>query len=198
MVNADHSDRSANLTEPGSEQGRLVSRVWWIFLMVGICLVILGAWTLARSPESIRTLARIAGLAFFVDALLLCLLAARAEEWRGFYLLGALTGLAGVALVLIKGLEPLQLALVLTAVLTLRGLIDSLVAWGGITDFVDASRPLWAWVFLAVGIGNFVLGVFALIFRDGSLFALMVIVGGLAVARGIGMLAISSRLRALS
>lgn len=199
MVNADRSETPPTASESDpSGQGRLVSRVWWIFLATGLGLVVLGVWALARSPESTSTLARIASAVCLVDALLLCLLAARAEEWRGFYLLGALTGLAGVALVFIQGLEPFGLALILTAVLTLRGLIDSLVAWGGITDLVDSSRPLWAWVFLAVGIVNLVLGVIALISRDGSFFVLMVITACLALVRGIGMLAISSRLRALS
>jgi uncharacterized membrane protein HdeD (DUF308 family) len=198
-VNADRSERSTSLSEPDSPgQGRLASRVWWLFLATGVGLIILGSWALVRSPEATSTLARIASAVCLVDALLLFLLAARAEEWRGFYLLGALTGLAGVTLVLVEGLEPFGLAVILTAVLTLRGLIDSLVAWGGITDIADSSRPLWAWVFLAVGILNLILGLVVLISRDGSLFVLMVIVGCLALTRGIGMLAISSRLRALS
>ena len=170
-----------------------------IFLATGVCLIILGLSTLATSPDLPVTLAKIAGIAFVVDAVLLCLLAAWAQDWRGFYLLGALTGIAGVALIVFDATHELfRLAVILGAVLTWRGLIDSLVAWGGVTDFTDTSPTLWEWTLLAVGVIIFLLGILAFITRGGSTFAILLIVAFQALARGIGMTAVSSRLRVLS
>jgi uncharacterized membrane protein HdeD (DUF308 family) len=174
-------------------------RIWWVFLATGVLLLILGSATLVKSPESTVALAQIAGITFVLDGLLLCLLAWRAEEWSGFYLLGALTGVAGIVLLLfLKGHEPVRLADILVAALTLRGLIDALVAWGGISDFTESSRALWDWILLAVGSVIFLLGLLALVTRGGSNSVLVLIVGCQALARGIGMLAVASRLRVLA
>jgi uncharacterized membrane protein HdeD (DUF308 family) len=201
MVDPDRSDSSPGfpVTEPAGLGRWLSGHVWWIFLATGVGFLIGGLATLAKSPESPITLARIAGIAFIVDAALLCLLGGWAQEFRGFYLLGAFTGIAGVALLLFfEQREPFRLTLVLSGVLVLRGVIDSLVGWGAITEVTDRSRAFWDWILLAVGIINVLLGLLALATKGGSTFVLLVTVGCMAVARGIGMLAVSSRLRVLS
>jgi uncharacterized membrane protein HdeD (DUF308 family) len=177
----------------------LTGHVWWIFLATGVGVLIVGVATFAKSSESAVTLARIAGVIFVVDALLLCLLAGWAQEFRGFYLLGAFTGVAGFALLaFFEQRQPFRLAVILGAVLVLRGVVDSLVGWGAITEVTDRSRAFWDWILLAVGIINLLLAALALITRGRSTLVLLLVVGCLAVARGIGMLAVSSRLRVLS
>jgi uncharacterized membrane protein HdeD (DUF308 family) len=142
--------------------------------------------------------AKIAGIAFVVDAVPLCLLASQAQEWSGFYLLGALTAIVGVGLLVFsQSHDSLRLAVVLSAGLALRGAIDALVAWGGISDFTEKPHA-WEWVLLAVGVVVFSLGVIALLMKGRSTFGFAVIVGCAILARGIGMLAISYRLRALT
>jgi uncharacterized membrane protein HdeD (DUF308 family) len=200
-MDADRSDRSTGFpeTDPTGPGRWLSGHIWWIFLAAGVCFLIGGLSTLAKSPESPITLARIAGIALIADGVLMCLLGGWAQEYRGFYLLGAFTAIAGFALLLfLKQREPFRLALVLSGVLVLRGLIDSLVGWGAITDITDRSRTFWDRILLAVGISNVLLGLLALAAKGGSTFVLLLIVGCLAVTRGIGMLAVSSRLRALS
>lgn len=200
-MTADPSGTSSPLPEASSVglQGRWSRYIWWIFVAVGLGVLILGASTLIRSPESTVTLARIAGITFIADALLLSLLASEAQEWRGFYMLAALTGIAGVGLVSVfEGRSRFLLAMILAGAIILRGLVDALVAWTGITDFTEKRGSLWAWVLLAVGIVNLVLGLMALIAKGGSAFVLLLVVGGHAVARGVGMLAVSSRLRVLA
>jgi uncharacterized membrane protein HdeD (DUF308 family) len=201
MVDADRSDRSPGFpsTDPTGPERWLSGHIWWIFLATGVCFLVGGLATFAKSTDSPITLARIAGIAFLADAALLCLLGGWAQEFRGFYLLGAFTGVAGVGLLLFfEQREPFRLALVLSGVLVLRGVIDSLVGWGAITEVTDRSRAFWDWTLLAVGIINLLLGLLALATKGGSTFVLLVIVGGFVVARGIGMLAVSSRLRVLS
>jgi hypothetical protein len=199
-VNADSSDGPPRTWEPETmpPRGRLARHVWWMFLGTGFCGVILGVWTLVTTPSSSATVANIAGIALIFDALLLCLLASQADEWSGFYLLGALTAVAGIALLGFSQSHDLfRLEIVLGAVLTLRGLIDALVAWGGIIDFTDGARA-WEWTLLAVGAVIFLLGLGAFLARGGSTFELSLIVGSSILARGIGMLAISYRLHALT
>ncbi|HEX3326953.1 MAG TPA: hypothetical protein VHV50_08160 [Actinomycetota bacterium] len=201
MVDADRSDRSPVFpeTDPTGPGRWLSGHIWWIFLATGIGFLIGGLATFGKSPESPITLARIAGIAFIVDGALVCLLGGWTPEFRGFYLLGAFTGVAGVALLIFfEQREPFRLALVLSGVLVLRGVVDSLVGWGAITEVTDRSRAFWDWILLAVGIINVLLGLLALATKGGSTFVLLAIVGSLAVARGIGMLAVSSRLRVLS
>jgi uncharacterized membrane protein HdeD (DUF308 family) len=201
MVDADRSDRSPEfpVTDPAGAGRWLSGHIWWIFLAAGVCFLIGGLATLAKSPESPITLARVAGVAFIVDAALLCLLGGWAQEFRGFYLLGAFTGIAGIALlVFFEQRQPFRLALLLSGVLVLRGVIDSLVGWGAITEITDRSRAFWDWILLVVGIANVLLGLLALATKGGSTFVLLLVVGFLTVARGIGMLAVSSRLRVLS
>jgi uncharacterized membrane protein HdeD (DUF308 family) len=82
--------------------------------------------------------------------------------------------------------------------LVLRGVVDLLVGWGAITEVTDRSRAFWDWILLSVGIANVFLAALALVTRGRSTFVLLLVVGCLAVARGIGMLAVSSRLRVLS
>jgi uncharacterized membrane protein HdeD (DUF308 family) len=198
---SDPLDRGARSREPTStrSRGRLAAHIWWIFLVTGIAGVILGSGTLAGTPDSSVTLAKIAGIAFVIDAVLLALLADQAQEWSGFYLLAALTAIAGVALcVPTLARDALRVAFILGATLTLRGVIDVLVAWGGISDFTETAPRLWEWVFLAVGIVILLLGVVALISRGGSTSLLLAIVSSEILARGIGMLAISYRLRTLT
>jgi uncharacterized membrane protein HdeD (DUF308 family) len=199
-MTADRSDRSPRSPEVGlnGQRGWLSGYVWWIFAATGACLLILGLSTLAMSPESVVTLAKITGITLIADALLLALLAGQAQEWGGFYLLGAVTGIAGLVLVTFGERETLRLALVLGSVLLLRGVVDLLVAWTEVSDFTEAGRTLWAWILLGVGIVSFVLGVVALITKGTSTFVLLLIVGCLALARGIGLLGIASRLRALT
>jgi uncharacterized membrane protein HdeD (DUF308 family) len=179
--------------------GRLARYIWWIFLVTGVSALIAGTATLATTPDSVVTLAKIAGVAFVVDALLLALLASQAQEWNGFYLLGALTAVAGIAMLLSsRGDGSSRVAIILGAGLALRGSIDGLVAWGGITDFTEASSALWEWILLVVGIVTLLLGVVALIARGGSTSTLLVIVGLAVLARGVGLVAVSYRLRALT
>jgi uncharacterized membrane protein HdeD (DUF308 family) len=198
------TDRSPDSPRPprtaaAGSRGPLAPHIWWIFLIAGVGGLVLGSTTLTTTPDSIRTLAKIAGIAFIVDGVVLCLLASEAEEWSGFYLLGGLTVIAGLAMVVLtRGHESIPLAIILGVGLILRGLIDILVAWGGISDFTETSRRLWEWILLVVGVVIFLLGGLALIVRDGSIFALALIVGCEVLARGIALLAISSRLRALT
>lgn len=180
-------------------RGGLADRVWWLFLICGALLVALGAFALVQSSESITTLATIAGVTFIADALSLSVLAAAAEETRGFYLLGGLAGIAGIAvLIFFEGQEPFRLALVLAAYLIVRGFVDALVAWGEITDFTNSSRSLWARTLLAAGIVSVALGLWALISRGDSTSALLLIVSGQALTRGMAMITASSRLRFLA
>ena len=179
--------------------GRLARYTWWIWLVTGVSGLVVGALTLATTPDSILTLAKIAGVAFVFDALLLALLASQAQEWNGFYLLGGLTAIAGVALLFSsQGGGPNRVAIILGATLALRGLVDGLVAWGGISDFTEASSSVWEWVLLAVGIITFLLGLVALIAREGSTSTLVVVVGCAILARGVGLVAVSYRLRSLT
>jgi uncharacterized membrane protein HdeD (DUF308 family) len=185
-------------SETIGRRGRLAGHIWWIYLGIGLGALVLGGWTLLTTPGPITTAAKIAGIAFVVDALPLCLLASQAQEWNGFYLLSALTAIAGVALLgFSQSHDAFVLAVVLGAGLTLRGLIDALVAWGGISDFTDKERA-WEWVLLVVGAVIFLLGLVVLLMRGRSTFGFVVVVGCAIVARGIAMLAISYRLRALT
>jgi uncharacterized membrane protein HdeD (DUF308 family) len=193
------SRKPGPLVSASANSGPLARYTWWVFLATGISGIVVGVVTLATTPDSVVTLAKIAGVAFLFDALLLGLLASQAQEWNGFYLLGALTAIAGVALLLSSdGSDRSRIAIILGAGLALRGLIDGLVAWGGITDFTEASSALWEWILLIVGIITLLLGVAALIVRGGSTSTLLVVVGFAVLARGIGMVAISYRLRALT
>jgi uncharacterized membrane protein HdeD (DUF308 family) len=187
--------------EPAGVLGstRLAHRIWWLFLLCGLFLIVLGVFTLARSSDSIISLAIIAAVTFVADALLLCLLASLAAEWRGLYILGGVTGLAGLAVLLfIQDGEPFRFAMTMAAVLAWRGFIDILIAWDEVSDFTNTSPPLWAWTLLAVGGVSLLLGLSALITRGESTSLLLLIVGGQAIVRGIGMFAASSRLRVLS
>jgi uncharacterized membrane protein HdeD (DUF308 family) len=183
-----------------SDSGRLARYIWWAFLVTGVSALVVGAVTLATTPDSVATLAKIAGVALVFDALLLALLASQAQEWNGFYLLGGLTAIAGVALLFSSpgGGGSTRVAIILGGILTLRGLVDGLVAWGGITDFTEASSALWEWVLLVVGTIIFLLGLVALVAREGSTSTLLVIVGSAILARGIGLIAVSYRLRSLT
>jgi uncharacterized membrane protein HdeD (DUF308 family) len=197
-VTIDRSEEPSRDPEPTGRRGPLAGYTWWVFLGTGLAALVLGAWTLITTPTPIATVAKIAGIAFVVDALPLCLLASQAQEWSGFYLLGALTAIVGVGLLVFSdGHDLFRLAVVLGAGLALRGLIDALVAWGGISDFTEKAHG-WEWILLAVGLVIFAVGVAALLMKGRSTFGFAVIVGCAIFARGIGMLAISYRLRGLT
>ena len=178
---------------------RLGPQTWWVFLACGVGLVILGVFALLRTWDSMDALADVASITFVVDALLLYLLASQAEEWRGLYVVSGVVATAALlALVFFEGREPFRFAMVLAGVLGWRGLIDLLVAWAEVSDPASPSRSPWDWVLLAVGALSMLLALASVISRGGSIRLIFFFVSAYALLRGLGMIAVSSRLRELT
>ena len=197
-ANRPDASSSADAMSSADEYAAPARRLWLLAVVCGVGFIVLGLFSVMRSSESLGTVARIAGIAFVGDALLLVLLATLSEEWRGFYVLGGLIGVAGIALLLFfEDSEPFRLAIVLAGALAWRGLIDILAGWADILDFTWSRAP-WGWTLFVVGITSIALALWAFISRGDAATALLVIVGVYAVARGVTTIAVSLRLRTLT
>ena len=183
-------DRMAGLGSRDALRG--VTRVWWLFLILGVLWILFGMFVLSYNAGSLLVLAIFAGITFLMTGVNQILDSGRAEGgWRWLYLIGgALSIIAGIIAFVWPGRTLVVISVVLAWFLVFKGIVDIVGA------FSNHGRPYW-WIGLILGILELLLGMWAAGYPGRSLFVFINLVGIYAIFYGFTELFAAFDLRGL-
>ncbi|WP_155371846.1 HdeD family acid-resistance protein [Catellatospora vulcania] len=173
-----------------------MSRVpWWLFLITGVCWIIVSWFVLAlnQSPvRSIATVATLAGIVVLVAGVFELFQAFTAPGWRWLHaILGVLFLITGFICWINPGGTVFWLAAFIGWYLLFKGAADIVLAF-----LTKKEHDGW-WLGLVVGIIEMLLGFWAAGRFTRSFFLLIVFVGAICLARGITDFIMAFRMRDL-
>jgi uncharacterized membrane protein HdeD (DUF308 family) len=161
------------------EGGRELSGYWGWFLVLGILWTGFGTYVLSYRVGSLAAVATLIGVAFVVGGITQLVVASRVQSWRWLYIISGILGVAA------------GIGTFFWPDITLY-VVSILVAWYliafGIIHLVDAlagPKVGWWWTGLLLGIGELVLGVWAVRSWERSLLTLLTLVGVWAIVYGV-------------
>jgi uncharacterized membrane protein HdeD (DUF308 family) len=193
------SDLSAEFDSPIPPPPRPVElqdmdeRGWWLSLLFGLGLVVVGVWLLTNLFESVTILALLVGASLVVGGIveIVALGGREALGWVG-WLGGGLVVAAGVVVLAWPDITLWVLAVLAGAGLVLAGLVRIAVAFEG-----HRTRPDWP-IEAAVGALGVVLGAIVLAWPGATLVVLALLLGLRAVATGLIAIGIGWRVHRLA
>jgi uncharacterized membrane protein HdeD (DUF308 family) len=164
---------------------------WWVSVLLGVVLVLVGVWLLTNLFESVVVLAWIVGVSFIVGGVAE-VLAHRGQrgEWLA-WVGGGLLAVAGITALVWPAITLWALAVIAGLGLILAGCVQVIVG------LVDRDRSSF-WV--QVGLGGFgvLVGVVVLAWPEATLVVLALMLGLRAVVSGVIGIATGWELHRLS
>ena len=157
-----------------------VRRFWWVALVAGVLWTLYGMLVLSLRPETVASLAILAGIAFILGGVSQFMLATRASGgWRWLFAVGGVLGIAaGVVAFLWPGITLLALAIFVAWYLVVSGIFTVVAALAG-------PKRDWWWVGLVVGLLQFGLGAWAVGSPGRELLLLVNLVGVSMIFYGV-------------
>ncbi len=156
-----------------------VSRVWWLYLITGILLLVLGFVVLSYDAESLATTSILIGVSFLVAGMGWLATGVTTDEGRWWVIGGGILGLvAGIIAFVYPGETLLVLGLLTGWYLLVVGIVEV------VQSFLHRDRDMW-WLGLVTGVVMFGLGAWAVRDDDRSVLLLVTIVGVFCLLRGI-------------
>jgi uncharacterized membrane protein HdeD (DUF308 family) len=152
---------------------------WWLSVLGGLALVVLGVWMLTNIFESVVVLAWLVGISLIVAGVVevMALHGERGISWA-VWLSGALLVAAGVAVLVWPDITLWALAVMAGLGLVLAGVLHLVVA---LADRDRTDMP----VQLGLGGLTIALGVVVLVWPDATLVVLAVLLGIRAIGSGL-------------
>jgi uncharacterized membrane protein HdeD (DUF308 family) len=174
------------------EYGEMSSAGWWISVIGGIALVLLGLWIVTNLYDSVVVLAWLVGISLIVAGVLE-VLALHGEHGVGWavWISGALLVAAGIAVLVWPDITLWALAVMAGIGIMVAGVIRVIVA------FVDRDEPDFV-VNLAIGAFGIVLGAIVLAWPEATLTVLALILGIRFLVSGIVAIGLGWQLHRLS
>jgi len=164
------------------------SRGWWISVLAGVALVLLGLWLVTNLYDSVIVLAILVGVSLIVGGFVEAAIADDAGlGWAG-WLAGGLTVAAGVAVLVWPDITLWALAVLAGASLLVAGLLHAMWAVS------RREHPDWK-PHLVIGLLTALVGLVVLIWPDATLLVLALFLGIRAIVTGV---VVGLRLRTLS
>lgn len=171
-------------------------RIWWVPVVRGLVILLLGLFMLVRPLESVRALVWVFGVFAVVDGVLV-VVQSFADRRRGAFWWELLGGLVEIALGLVLVLWPAPTATVLfyfaaawVAAVGVFAIIASIVLYG-------AEEVAWYWV-LAFGLVNLLFGIVLLANPQTSVTVIVVLIGLFACVGGVLLVVSGLSTRALA
>jgi uncharacterized membrane protein HdeD (DUF308 family) len=189
-----------NMEQGGSSALRqIILGGWWVVLLRGILITLLGVLLIARPAATVQLIAQFLGAFLLIDGVLVAIMAVRSRHestrWRNTLVRGVLVFLVGL-LVLVLPAAFVQAAGYFLIYLVAAGLLVS-----GILGIVRAvqMRPLIPdeWSMVAGGTLQIVLGIILALAPAFFGIAFLIILGIIAVAGGVAVIAMGVRMRQL-
>jgi uncharacterized membrane protein HdeD (DUF308 family) len=174
------------------EYGEMDSTGWWISLIGGVALLLLGLWIVTNLYDSVVVLAWLVGISLIVAGVLE-VLALHGEHGVGWavWISGALLVAAGIAVLVWPDITLWALAVMAGIGIMIAGVIRVIVA------FVDRDEPDFV-VNLAIGAFGIVLGALVLAWPEATLTVLALILGIRFIVSGIVAIGLGWQLHRLS
>jgi uncharacterized membrane protein HdeD (DUF308 family) len=170
---------------------RGMTEKWWIFLITGICWLIVGKIVFDADMGTVAAIGIFAGFVLIFAGLNEFLAAWVVTSWKWLHgIVGVLMIIAGVFAFIRPDITFLTLAAVLGWFLLFKGILNIIVS------LADRGWELW-WVGLIVGVIELMIGLWAAGYPGRSVTLLIVWVGVAAVTRGIMEIILAFRLRSL-
>jgi uncharacterized membrane protein HdeD (DUF308 family) len=162
---------------------------WWLSVLGGLALVVLGVWMLTNVFESVVVLAWLVGISLIVAGVVevMALHGERDIGWA-VWLSGGLLVAAGIAVLVWPDITLWALAVMAGLGLVLAGLLRVVVA---LADRDRADMPLQ----LGLGGLTIALGVVVLAWPDATLVVLAVLLGVRAIGSGLVAIGVGWQLR---
>lgn len=165
--------------DPLRELLATVARLWWLYLITGILLLVLGFVVLSYDAKSLAMTSILIGVSFLVTGMGWLVTGLTMDEGKGWVITGGILGLvAGLVAFVYPGETLLALALIVGWYLLVAGIVEV------VQSFLHRDRELW-WLGLVTGIVMLGLGAWAVREDDRSVLLLVTIVGVFCVLRGI-------------
>jgi len=174
------------------EYGELDSTGWWISLIGGVALLLLGLWIVTNLYDSVVVLAWLVGISLIVAGVLE-VLALHGEHGVGWavWISGALLVAAGIAVLVWPDITLWALAVMAGIGIMVAGVIRVIVA------FVDRDEPDFV-INLAIGAFGIVLGALVLAWPEATLTVLALILGIRFIVSGVVAIGLGWQLHRLS
>jgi uncharacterized membrane protein HdeD (DUF308 family) len=152
---------------------------WWLSIIGGIALVVLGVWLLTNLYDSVTVLAWLVGVSLIVAGIIE-VLALHGERGIGFavWLSGGLLVAAGIVVLVWPDITLWALAVLAGIGLILAGVVRVVVA------LTERDQPDFV-VNLAIGVLGVVLGALVLAWPEATLVVLAVLLGIRFVVSGV-------------
>lgn len=178
-------------------QATMASKVpWWLFLITGVCWIIVSWFVLAYNQQPVRslgTIAALAGIIVLVAGVFELIQAFTAPGWRWLHaILGVLFVITGIVCWVNPGGTVFWLAAFIGWYLLFKGAADIVLAF-----LTKKEHDGW-WLGLIIGIIEVLLGFWAAGRWFRSFELLIVLVGAICLARGITDFVMAFRIRDLN
>jgi uncharacterized membrane protein HdeD (DUF308 family) len=165
------------------------ARGWWISVIGGIALVLLGLWLLTNLFESVVVLAWLIGVSLIVAGVVeVMALHAVREVAIAAWISGGLLVAAGIAVLVWPDATLWALAVVAGLALLLAGILRVVVA---LADRDSGDMPLQ----LALGGLTAIVGIMVLVWPDQTLVVLAVLLGLRAIGSGLVAIGVGWQMR---
>jgi uncharacterized membrane protein HdeD (DUF308 family) len=165
-------------------------RYWWLGLIAGILWVLYGLFVLSLRPESIYSVAILAGIAFICGGVTQFIVAGRVESWRWLFYVGGVLGIiAGIGAFVWPGATLYVLAVFIAWYLVIGGIFTVVGAFVG-------PKHDWWWLHIILGILMFVLGAWAVASPVRSVLLFLNLVGIYLIFFGFAEIFMAFALRA--
>jgi uncharacterized membrane protein HdeD (DUF308 family) len=146
-------------------------RYWWLGLIAGILWVLYGLFVLSLRPESVYSVAILAGIAFICGGVTQFIIASRVDSWRWLFYVGGVLGiLAGIGAFVWPGATLYVLAVFVAWYLVIGGIFAVVGAFAG-------PKHDWWWLHIILGILMFALGAWAVASPARSVVLFLNLVG---------------------
>ena len=167
------------------------SRGWWISVLGGIALILLGVWLLTNLFESVVVLAWLIGISLIVAGIVeIMALHSVRDLAAAAWLSGGLLIAGGIAVLVWPDVTLWAIAVVAGLALILAGILEVVVALG---DRDSGDMPLR----LALGGLTAAVGVIVLVWPGQTLVVLAVLLGLRAIGSGLVAIGIGWQMRRL-
>lgn len=173
------------------EYGEMDSTGWWISLIGGVALLLLGLWIVTNLYDSVVVLAWLVGISLIVAGVLEVLALHGEHGGWAVWISGALLVAAGIAVLVWPDITLWALAVMAGLGFVIAGVIRVIVA------FVDRDEPDFV-INLAIGAFSIVLGAIVLAWPEATLTVLALILGIRFIVSGIVAIGLGWQLHRLS
>ena len=190
VVTGGASEMSDALVEGTVEDARDAARLWWVVLLMGILWILYGWIVLTFTFKTVLAIAVFVGVGLIAAGISEFFLASQVDEWKWLWIvLGVVSIGAGIIALVWPSETFLVLAAIIGWYLMLRGVFDVVMAF-----MTKEVNELW-WLSLVVGIGEILIGFWAVGYEGRSIAVLVIWVGAYALFKGISDIFLAFTLR---